>query len=124
MLVLALDLLGQLLTHVQARLVHRSTVDQRAQVLVDQLIGPDLARDLLVAAAGRDQLVARGHVDAINIRKPYGRRRGREKHFPRAGFARHLDDFAARGAAHDRVVHKHHVLAFEFHADRIQLLPH
>jgi hypothetical protein len=40
-------------------------------------------------------------------------------HFFGAGVADHLDDLAARGAAHDRVVDHDNALAFEEALDRV-----
>ena len=56
-----------------------------------------------------DEFSARGHVDTVNVGKAHGGRRGGEKHLARARFARHGHDFAAGGAAHDRVVHQQHI---------------
>ena len=106
------------------RIDRAHVLDQRREVLIDQLVGADLARDFLVAAAGRDQLVARRHVDTVDIGKAHRRRRRSEEHLARARLTRHLHDFAAGGAAHDGIIDQQHVLTFEFHADRVQFLAH
>ncbi|MNI32217.1 hypothetical protein D3C73_861230 [compost metagenome] len=66
----------------------------------------------------------RGHVDAVHVREADRRRGGREVHLVGAGGARHVDDFAAGGAAHDGVIDQQHVLALELHADGVELLAH
>src|SRR5690606_34759580 len=72
----------------------------------------------------RDQLFRRRHVDAVHIGKAHGRRSRGEIHLVGAGFARHLDNLLAGGAAHDQIVHQQYILALEFEPDRIELLPH
>ena len=42
-------------------------------------------------------------------------------HFARARAAHHADDLARGGAAHDRIVHQNHALAFQQMAHRVQL---
>ena len=48
---------------------------QRLEILVDDRVSADLARDLLLVAAGGDELGARRHVDTVHIGKPHRRRR-------------------------------------------------
>src|SRR5882762_10198681 len=108
----------------QPRIGAAHRVLQRVKVLVDERIGADLSRHLLLAAMRGDQLGAGRHVDAVDIGEAHRRRRRGEEHLARARFARHLHDLAAGGAAHDRVVHQQHVLASELHRHRVQLLAH
>jgi hypothetical protein len=109
---------GQRRIHVHDRLL------QRLDVLVDQAVGRDLAADFLDGAAVGDQLVAGRHVDAVHVRVQHRRRSRSEEHLAGAGFARHLHDLAAGGAAHDRVVDQQHVLVLEFGGDGVELLAH
>src|SRR2546423_6154761 len=73
---------------------------QLVEILVDERVGADFARHLLLAAVRGDQLRARRHVDAVDVREAHRRRRGSEKHLARPGLARHLHDLAAGRAAH------------------------
>src|SRR5262245_35303417 len=92
-------------------------VDQVLERLVHDAVRSDLVRDLLGAAVLRDELVLRGHVDAVDARMAQRWRDGGEVDAARAGAARELHDLPRRVAAHDRVVHQQHVLALELELD-------
>jgi hypothetical protein len=91
------------------------------RVLVDQPVAAQQLLDVLLAAAVRDQLLARRHVDAVDVRIAHRRRRGRQVHLARTGIARHLHDLLAGGAAHDRIVDQQHHAVAEFQRDRVEL---
>ena len=111
-------------TATSAGFAARTATLQRVEILVDQQIGADLARDFGFGAAGGDELALVRHVDPVDVRIAHRRARRGEVHLLRAGLARHLDDLARRRAANDRVVDEQHDLVPEFHADRIELLAH
>ncbi|MFM2065281.1 MAG: hypothetical protein RLZZ584_190 [Pseudomonadota bacterium] len=93
-------------------------------ILVDQGVAADVGADLLDAAVVRDQLLGRGHVDAVDVGVTH-RRRGRgHVDLVGAGLARHLHDLLRGRAAHDGVVHQQHVAALEFHGHGVELLAH
>src|SRR5262245_58296370 len=91
---------------------------------ITERVGAEIAADLLYRVAGADQLLARGRVDAVVAGPLDGRRRDAHVHRLGAGAADHLDDLAAGGAAHDRVVHHHHALALQHLAHGVQLHLH
>src|ERR1700682_5977000 len=72
-------------------------VDERVEVLVDHRVGADQGGDLVLGASRRDQLAARGHVDAVHVREAHRRRGGGEEHLACAALPRHLHDLAAGG---------------------------
>src|SRR5687768_1573684 len=80
-------------------------LDERLEVLVHDSVRADERGDFGLGASGGDELGARGHVDAIDVREAHGRRGRGEEDLARAALARHLHDLAARRPAHDRVVH-------------------
>ena len=92
--------------------------------LVDQGVAAYALAHFFERAPMRHQLVARGHVDAIHIGVHHRRRGAGHIDLGGTGFARHLHDFAAGGAAHDRVIDQQHAPALELAADHIELLPH
>src|SRR5688572_4239607 len=97
---------------------------QVVEILIDEPVGADDVRHLLVAATGRDELRGGRHVDAVHVRIT-DRRRGRgEEHLARAGLACEIDDLRGGRAAHDRVVDQQYGLALELQADRVQLASH
>ena len=88
---------------------------------IAEAVGLDVALDLLDGLVGRDQLAARGRVDAV-VAGVHGRRRGdAHVHLARAGLPQHADDLARGRAAHDRVVDQHDALALDDLAHRVQL---
>ena len=78
---------------------------------VGQRVGAEVRADLLDAAAGGDQLVVPGHVDAVEAGRDDRRRGDAQVHLERARLAQHLHDLARRRAAHDRVVDDDQALA-------------
>ena len=72
----------------------------------------------------RDQLVGRGHVDAIDIWKAHRRRGTGKINFSGSRIARHLHNFAAGSAPHDGVIHQQHIAALELAGNHIELLPY
>src|SRR5438552_1351286 len=81
----------------------------------------EVAKDLVRAMAGGDQLPSRRGVDAV-VARPLDRRR-RDPHVDLAGAGAldHLDDLPAGGAADDRVVHDRDPAALEGLTDGVQL---
>src|SRR5205807_7493737 len=68
----------------QLRIGAAHDVLQRVEVLVDECIGADLPRHLLLAAMRGDQLGAGRHVDAVDVGEAHRRRRRGEEHLARA----------------------------------------
>src|SRR5438105_13991241 len=52
---------------------------ERVQILINDRVRPDLARDLLLVPPGGDKLGTRGHVDSIDVGKSHRRRCRGEK---------------------------------------------
>ena len=77
--------------------------------------------DLVDGLAGGDQLVARGHVDAVEAGVLDGRRADAQVHLGGAGLVEHVDELAGGVAAHDRVVDHHQALALDDRADGVEL---
>src|SRR3990167_7692236 len=98
--------------------------DQIRQILIDQPVGADQLADFLGGAAVRDQLMGAGHVDAVHVRITHRWCGRAEVHVLRPCFAGHLDNLLTGGAAHDGVIHQHHVLAAELQLDGVELLPY
>ena len=97
---------------------------QVLQILVNQPVGTDDLLDLFDRTAVGDQLICRGHVDAVDVGMA-NRRCGRGKiHALCAGFPGHHNNLLGSGTAHDRVIHQQHVLASELKVDCVELAAH
>ena len=107
-----------------ARIALAGAAQQFIEILIDQPVRADKLHDLVDAAPVRDEFPARGHIDAVHIGVAHRRRRRGEVYPGRARIARHLNDFAGRGAAHDGIVHQHDPAPLELQADRVELLAH
>src|SRR6185436_20601278 len=97
---------------------------QPFQRQVAQRIGAHELPDLVGRARRRDQLLARGRVDAVVTGTLRRRRADAHVHLARARAPDHLDDLARRRAAHDRIVDHDHALAVQHLAHRRQLQLH
>src|SRR5713226_164452 len=84
-------------------------------------IGAQVALDLVRFVAGADQLFPRGRVDSVVARPLDGRRGDAYVHLAGPSRADHLDDLAARRAAHDGVVHDDNALALQDLSIRVEL---
>src|SRR5437764_5652744 len=91
---------------------------------VAERIRGDVLRDLLHGMRGRDQLLPDGRIDSVVAGPARRRRADAHVHFLGACIAQHLDDLAARGATHDRVVDHHHALALYDVLHRVELQLH
>src|SRR6185369_3555683 len=93
---------------------------QIGQRNVTKRIGAEEFADLLGRAGGGDELFASRRVNAVVARG--NRRRAADAHvdFFCADFANHAHDFAAGGAADERVVDEDDALAFEQAADGVE----
>src|SRR5687768_1136031 len=96
--------------------------NQGIKLLVHQVIGANFPAYFLVISSGGNEFVARGHINAINVGKPHGGCSRSKKHLVRAGFLCHLDNFAAGGAAHNRVIDQQYIFSAKLHAHGIELL--
>src|SRR3989442_5132761 len=84
----------------------------------------EVSPDLLDVVAGSDELLARRRVDPV-VAGPLDRwGRDAHVHLARPGAADHLHDLAARGPAHDGVVHHHDAAALEHLPHRVELHLH
>ena len=91
---------------------------QVIQRLVQQVLGVDRGRHLARRHVVRDQLLRRGHVDAVHVAEAHRRRRRRHEHVLRSRLTdrlrvstrpdTYLDQHARGVAAHDGVVHHQH----------------
>src|SRR5687768_5646812 len=91
-------------------------------ILVNEMVGPDLPADFVLVSASGDEFLMGGHINSINVWKPH-RGRGRSKiYLMGAGFLRHLHNFTASGAAYDGIINQQYILAAEFHTHGIELL--
>src|SRR5476649_800577 len=99
-------------------------LDQVIEVLIDQPVSADQVGNILRGAVVRDEFMCTRHVDAVDVRVPHSWRRRAEIDVFGASFTGHLDDLLAGGAAHDGVIHQHHVLATELEFDGVELLAH
>src|SRR5581483_10847749 len=88
---------------------------------IGERVGLDEAANLLDRIVRGDELRARRRIDAVVAGADRRRRADAHVDFLSAGVAQHANDLSARGAAHDRVVHDDHALAFEHLALRVEL---
>src|SRR4051794_2057586 len=91
---------------------------------VAERVHTQVGADLVHRPVRGDQLLARGHVDAVEAGPAYRRRRQAEVHLAGAGFAQHGHQRARGGAAHQRVVHHHHALPLQHLAHGAELEAH